>query len=1265
MITNPYCHCEGERHNPNISTPTQIPPKQSYLNKMNQNKSAQLREEQGRLFEVGFNSGILAYFQQNQIQTPWLNFYQQDLAKLQFSPIVKALIKRSNSISTTNQKIITRLSELTLLRGFLGGLNFMGEYCQAQGWKKLKQVEILYFQCSFCNENSLGTHEKGDDSLSEEIIEQFRDIVKNLGKNLLDVDIERYSNKGEFLKADTLILCRYKLCRNKEDYRLLVIDTSIYSVDASQDLANSEFIELIKGKLIREINYTSSKGIFDRLNIDTGEDKDLSYAFAAEMKDYFGAFQSENDNKESLKLIQAGSYGYSFYKFLLKQKIIEAETKITISAIGYSDRGISSLIVTPQNIKILETCHEIYRENYSEEKAQESRKKILNLIKLQVYKSFDGGKSFVNQLLKVAPKENISLTHQEKLTDFVNTADIIPADLATSLNLESSLSLRDAHAQLIKQSLESNATYLFLTGNPGIGKTTAVVDFLKTHLKEGFLFFYISPRIQVNQDIIDKFKQGDKLCDDRIFCLTSNSMIISDSADNYQYIVKHLANNYPDELSRKAVKFISMTKEDIPDSSRQRNIKRENEDTIKSVNKHRPGVLASISKAIYALINTETSNQIVATASLQSLRQTPGGNNTIKHLDLILESAYKSSQNSVIPQELRKISQRIKHLFIMIDEITGSETGVEFLEGVRKFCQKYQLDNPTHGFNTKIIVADASIVEESVIEQHLGNILPEPDKVFFRQATSQPQALTRKSIYFQNKPAIFINANSYPAKSLDLIYKVFIEAQEFEPEKNTITKQTDKLLSSLESAILGEINSLWEKDGQILLYIQDKQKLQIILEKLNKKREKPLVKNEDYLEVRSNLSEVEKAEIHKYKNDPNIKLIFMTSAGSRGLSFPYVKHILVEIPGFQVEQNLMEILQVVYRGRGKEEIDKQDKQIIFYLAEKAIYYPDSDSALALQEILINILNTLLLIKVALMTRINGSGKLGNQQIVLIPIGGKSTNSAGETFSSKINNLLELLAQEYRLNPNQKFLEDIRQELQRLLSQANFSLSSSKDANVISYLASMRGFSKQFSAAINDNFAQLLNFGNLEKSYLVGGIVIVPIEGRNLAKEYYLKLAQILKLKSTKLLNNLLVIKSHREQYNQNLYYATRDALDLIDEIKTEDNNSLKLLEDNSKSFKQFYAFPLFTLLNTEILAEYLKTEEDEESSFRRILQYYLKSIYRVYDIFPIGYQYQDFPFILFRSYTLEEMRQQSLTKHYLFNSSKLNIVNLILSQQTK
>ncbi|CCQ51412.1 Helicase-like protein [Crocosphaera watsonii WH 8502] len=78
----------------------------------------------------------------------------------------------------------------------------------------------------------------------------------------------------------------------------------------------------------------------------------------------------------------------------------------------------------------------------------------------------------------------------------------------------------------------------------------------------------------------------------------------------------------------------------------------------------------------------------------------------------------------------------------------------------------------------------------------------------------------------------------------------------------------------------------------------------------------------------------------------------MTSSASRGLSFPNVKHILVEIPRFEVERNLMEVIQVIYRGRGNDEIDKQDKQLIFYLSEQAIYDKEKDEEkrkLAIQE----------------------------------------------------------------------------------------------------------------------------------------------------------------------------------------------------------------------------------------------------------------------------------------------------------------------------
>ena len=51
----------------------------------------------------------------------------------------------------------------------------------------------------------------------------------------------------------------------------------------------------------------------------------------------------------------------------------------------------------------------------------------------------------------------------------------------------------------------------------------------------------------------------------------------------------------------------------------------------------------------------------------------------------------------------------------MIDEITGDDGGVAFLKGITSFVRQFQLLQ--HGFNTKIIVADASIVDKRVISR--------------------------------------------------------------------------------------------------------------------------------------------------------------------------------------------------------------------------------------------------------------------------------------------------------------------------------------------------------------------------------------------------------------------------------------------------------------------------------------------------------------------------------------------------------------------
>ena len=73
-------------------------------------------------------------------------------------------------------------------------------------------------------------------------------------------------------------------------------------------------------------------------------------------------------------------------------------------------------------------------------------------------------------------------------------------------------------------------------------------------------------------------------------------------------------------------------------------------------------------------------------------------------------------------------------------------------------------------------------------------------------------------------------------------------------------------------------------------------------------------------------------------------------------------------------------------------------------------------------------------------------------------------------------------------------------------------------------------------------------------------------------------------------------------------------------------------------------------------------EEPEDRQFRDILSAYMREMYPVDSVMPIGHKYQDFPFIVFRSYSLEQSRAKMFTDKYLLSSNELNVLNLILSK---
>lgn len=1245
----------------------------------------------GHLFEVGFNIGILTYIKQHQLKQNFGNHYTQQLKNLKLKEIVKKVAIKESIIDENNRKIIEKWVLFFLQKSFLAGINFFREYLNSLelNERSLKKLEIIYYQCSFSGANSINTNgDENDLPFQQEILKKVLSQLQIKTNNLdLDQIIKQYHNKkGEFLQADTLILLQFR-----QKLRIICLDFSVFTIKSIKDLLDVNSVEELKTILLKEISYLKSKSVFANLGLDT---KNTPLNISNSLNRYYHGFKTKD--KETVKLIQAGSYAHSFKTFLENIGLLNNTLSVIYNIIGYSDRGISTMTLNQDNCdKILATCAHTYHHELNNKSIGDTRQEMFDNIKRNAQKSFENGKNLIENIVNLQniTQEGITtITHQEKITNFTNINAVISSEVAQQFNLDPNLKLRDAHAELITQQLDSDITYLFLTGNPGIGKTTAISEFLKSEkiLNEGFLFFYVSPRKQVNLDIIEKFKaltpqpplpslgEGELnnkiLADDRLLAITTNADLIRDNGEFYQPIVSYLSNQYQDNFTEKTVLFIDQRNE-LNNSKYRGSLKRKTEDLIKDSGVRNRGVLDSMCEAIYALLNTKKSNNIVATVAIQSLKKTRSGD-TLDHFEKIFKDLYNKNEKKAIIPKMQELASRIKHIFIMIDEITGDDSGVEFLKGISNILRKYEFLNNKFGFNVKIIVADASIVEAKVINQHLANIEAEPNKIFFRKANQNNGALSVQNFNFENHQAIVINTNSYPAKSLNIHYKLFVDLRKFKEEtyKDNKLNLTNKIQKEIITKIKHFLNN--NNQEQIIIYIQDKTRLVDLIEKIQEQGVK-FEKYQEYLEIHASLSEQEKSKISQYQNE--VKVIFMTASASRGLSFPKATKIFVDLPRFEIEKNLMEIIQVIYRGRGsyrenneRKTFDNDDKELYFYLSEQAIYYDnknDKDQEMketSLRESTLNLLNILLILKASIMTRIVGYGKIGNENYMMIPIGGKSVFAAGQTFSSNINNLIKQLKKEHKKHPKFTNLKRVYTDLETLLSSVIFTVRNTENSANLekrSYLELINTLKDDFFKKIQDNFAKLLDFSLIETGYINGILLIVPLKDKKVEENYKMRIEQDLKnFNEGQLIKDLKSIYLS-ENTPENLKSALKEALNFVD-ILGEEPLKTQNLEQFSQYDDQYYLLPLFAFISPEIMLDYFSgnEEEPEDLRFKDILEAYIRAIYPVSNILPIGYKYQEFPFLLFRSYSLKELRNKLFTDKYLLTSNELNILNLILDQ---
>src|SRR5687767_1287202 len=107
---------------------------------------SKIADDLGRLFEVGFNIGILAGIKEKQIKHKFEDLYLQELQQLEFPKMLRKITDKITS--PLERKMAEKWSVFFLQKGFISGLNFFREYLESTGWNnsnKLRRLEILYY----------------------------------------------------------------------------------------------------------------------------------------------------------------------------------------------------------------------------------------------------------------------------------------------------------------------------------------------------------------------------------------------------------------------------------------------------------------------------------------------------------------------------------------------------------------------------------------------------------------------------------------------------------------------------------------------------------------------------------------------------------------------------------------------------------------------------------------------------------------------------------------------------------------------------------------------------------------------------------------------------------------------------------------------------------------------------------------------------------------------------------------------------------------
>lgn len=871
------------------------------------------------------------------------------------------------------------------------------------------------------------------------------------------------SGKGEPSNADFLLW----LSGSANEDHILVQE---YSYDMPGELGDFRMQEAHLDELLRHRRIVNSRSVFANVAAEVaGEDFNLS----SDIRHHLTALSG--DNKPLFKLCQACSYAETFAQIVLgtsenKKPIVARALAITPNGLeslaaqfGHSER-------CDPRVPLMQQLGAAYRGTQKladgdEEGLTKQVEAVFNSIRRKlpialqqgmrqlthqpepgndyVFEFEESIPNFANPMMRLKLDEAASLVEDTKpVIDYFDASGrgAVMSAVKDLIGDATNISLRDLHAAAtvagIRRSTKGMMNVIALEGNPGIGKTTAVRRYL-SETDNGYLFIYVSPRVILNRDVTESLARNNGR-PTGILALTSNAQLNAAAKRYHESLVEKglakprhidggvIADGVGDLNVPSSGSILIITPEqeteidsDHAGSTVAKTTLSELEDRVKDA--HRIGVLQGLAKTTRELMQINPSlNRIVLTAALQGFRERGAGQSTISALSNLFENKAESNAGR---RERQRLAERTPNIIVMIDELAGDGAGSPFVHAVARWLESEFLecfeDEPSP-FAITLIASDASLGNEIVLSRYLDAGERTPDKILVSRSSGESCfriAVTDVRIGGVNRPTLHVMANSFPASSLHIRYQTKLTAvriQELDNGMQETPRQAIRRVaedSTLDLAVVEIQKAFGGGAAQVIYFAQDKCFLSDLRSRLVDFEDIGL--NKDNVQILdSSIPGWRRKQLIEPKLRDSIKVFLMTSSGARGVSFPRTDWIIANVPRFNVESSLMEIAQLIYRGRGKYIDENGDEVSGDHAARHLVMLVEdfmvSDQALDKRQWLrqsIDLMTLLVMLRATIWTRITGASGL-RQPVALVPVGAVGVEELVSLMSTNVTRFIE-------------------------------------------------------------------------------------------------------------------------------------------------------------------------------------------------------------------------------------------------------------------